>query len=97
MNTVIRWGRGVLAGLVELWRTTDELHHRRAILNRPWLHDHLHWAPGDEGEDLHGTTIPLRAGDAPVTAAGWCPCHLTGVPHGPGDHEDSLLTPPAPR
>lgn len=67
----------VVATVTEGWGTQQELQERLIILNRPWQHDQAHWVPAPNGNpQLHGTIPPPRGGTGPVTATGWCPCHL---------------------
>jgi hypothetical protein len=48
-----------------------ELNERRALLDRPWEQDLLHWADGE----LHGSVVPPADGRRRgVTTGGWCPC-----------------------
>jgi len=74
MGTITGLARRAFGTAVEFWRTTQELHERQAILNRPWLHDRMHWSTADGAPALHGCELPDRPGDVPVTGQGWCPC-----------------------
>ena len=78
------------AGVARLWGEVGELGARRALWNRPWDHDALHWSGPAHAAVLHGRTLPRRG--AVVTAGrGWCACPCktstdsgTGAP-GPTD------------
>jgi hypothetical protein len=51
-----------------------ELDERRALLDRPWEEDFLHWARDDQGWQLHGKFVPpARRRTNSVTSQGWCP------------------------
>ncbi|MBV8997355.1 MAG: hypothetical protein JO287_27495 [Pseudonocardiales bacterium] len=51
-----------------------ELEERRALLDRPWEEDLLHWAHGEQGWQLHGQFIPpARRRTSSATSRGWCP------------------------
>jgi len=51
-----------------------ELEERRALLDRPWEEDFLHWACDDHGWQLHGHFVPPpRRRASSVTSQGWCP------------------------
>ncbi|NMI01372.1 hypothetical protein [Pseudonocardia acidicola] len=51
-----------------------ELEERRALLDRPWEEDFLHWARGEAGWELHGRIAPPpRWRSRSVTSTGWCP------------------------
>ncbi|GAA1307258.1 hypothetical protein GCM10009610_20520 [Pseudonocardia xinjiangensis] len=55
-------------------RRLDELEQRRALLDRPWEEEFLHWAADGS---LHGSRLPPvakhRRGHS-TTTGGWCPC-----------------------
>lgn len=62
----------VREALRNFWAVQVELNERRALLDRPWEQDVLHWSDGE----LHGSIAPpagtrRRYG---VTGGGWCPC-----------------------
>jgi hypothetical protein len=51
-----------------------ELEERRALLDRPWEEDFLHWACDEQGWHLHGHLAPpRRRRTKSVTSRGWCP------------------------
>lgn len=52
----------------------DELEQRRALLDRPWEEEFLHWAADGS---LHGNQLPpaaKRGRSHSTTTGGWCPC-----------------------
>ena len=53
-----------------------ELHERKALLDRPWEEEFLHWSGGE----LHGTRLPPGGRRHGVTRNGWCPCGHSVVP-----------------
>lgn len=53
--------------------TLDELEQRRALLDRPWEEEFLHWAADGS---LHGHRVPpatRRGRSRSTTTGGWCP------------------------
>jgi hypothetical protein len=51
-----------------------ELDERRALLDRPWEEDFLHWAHDEQGWHMHGHLVPPpRRRGSSVTSRGWCP------------------------
>ncbi len=51
-----------------------ELEERRALLDRPWEEEFLHWAHDGRAWHLHGhLTPPPRRRTRSVTSRGWCP------------------------
>jgi hypothetical protein len=51
-----------------------ELEERRALLDRPWEEEFLHWVRDEQGWHLHGhLTPPRRRRTISVTSGGWCP------------------------
>ena len=50
-------------------RRLDELEQRRALLDRPWEEEFLHWAGGE----LHGWRVPPPGRQRSTTRSGWCP------------------------
>jgi hypothetical protein len=71
----------VSGDLVTMWRAVlrvasrmRELEERRALLDRPWEEDFLHWARDEQGWHLHGHLAPPpRRRTNSVTSRGWCP------------------------
>ena len=46
-----------------------ELQERRALRDRPWEEEFLHWAGGE----LHGWRVPPPGRQRSTTRSGWCP------------------------
>ena len=65
--------RLAVVGMARFWDDVHELEARRAILQRPWDHEALHWSAESSRIVLHGRTLP-RHGAVLTTARGWCPC-----------------------
>jgi hypothetical protein len=52
----------------------EALHERRALVDRPWEEDFLHWHRDGESWQLHGEHAPPSDGRRrSTTADGWCP------------------------
>jgi hypothetical protein len=72
--------RRILNALRDGWRSQVEAQERLAIINRPWLHDNLHWHELEDGTTvLHGSCTAPNARSIPVTTGGWCPNPADGV------------------
>ena len=66
--------RRLIDRLRQVLADVRELEERRALLDRPWEEDFLHWAGGEQGWQLHGQCIPpARRRTSSVTSRGWCP------------------------
>jgi hypothetical protein len=70
----------VSGDLIAMWRAIvrvasgiRELEERRALLDRPWEENFLHWARDERGWHLHGQLTPPRRRTTSVTSGGWCP------------------------
>lgn len=71
----------VSGDVVTMWRAVlrvasgmRELEERRALLDRPWEEDYLHWARDEQGWHLHGHLAPPpQRRIKSVTSRGWCP------------------------
>lgn len=73
-----RWRRWAAVAR-RCWVEQREAHERFLILNRPWIHDEMHWVPtADGGVELHGSVQPPGRSRGPVTRGGWCPCVAAG-------------------
>jgi hypothetical protein len=59
--------------LREVAADARELEERRALLDRPWEEDFLHWVHDGDGWVLHGYLTPPRGRHTSVTTGGWCP------------------------
>lgn len=56
------------------WGDLCELEERRALLDRPWEENFLHWSDVGESWELHGEFVsPPRRRTRSVTSRGWCP------------------------
>jgi len=62
-----------------IWAEIYEIEQRRALLNRPWEEEFLHWARDEHGWHLHGHLTPGKHTRS-VSSTGWCP-GLLGKPH----------------
>ena len=70
------WGDlvAIRRALVRVVSDLREMDERRALLDRPWEEDFLHWARDERGWHLHGhLTPPPRRRIKSVTSRGWCP------------------------
>jgi hypothetical protein len=70
------WGDlvAIRRALVRVISDLREMDERRALLDRPWEEDFLHWARDERGWQLHGhLTPPPRRRIKSVTSRGWCP------------------------
>jgi hypothetical protein len=64
--------RQVTAWVRQVHAEMRELHERRALVDRPWEEDYLHWVRDGQGWQLHGHLLPPRRRHTSVTSAGWC-------------------------
>lgn len=71
IDTLRRWA----AALQTVDADITELSERRALLDRPWEEDLLHWSFDGQGWELHGRLAPPPGGRrrVSVTRRGWCP------------------------
>jgi hypothetical protein len=59
-----------------------ELQQRRALFDRPWEEEFLHWAHDGQDWHLHGHLVPSAGRRSrSVTSRGWCPGHATAKFH----------------
>lgn len=59
-----------------------ELQQRRALFDRPWEEEFLHWAHDGQDWHLHGHLAPSPGRRSrSVTSRGWCPGHATAEFH----------------
>lgn len=65
--------RALTAALHRSWRRQVELDERRALLDRPWEEQFLHWSRTADGWELHGTLAPPAGRRVATTRSGWCP------------------------
>jgi hypothetical protein len=70
LDRIRSWG----AALRRFDGEVSELYERRALLDRPWEEEFLHWAFDGQRWHLHGTLPPPPDGRRrSVTTCGWCP------------------------
>jgi hypothetical protein len=62
-----------LAALRRSWRDYAEISERRALLNRPWEEEFVHWAFDGQQWHLHGHLIAPGGRARSTTSSGWCP------------------------
>jgi hypothetical protein len=63
-----------LAWLRQRVAVYEALHERRALVDRPWEEDLLHWHRDGDSWQLHGEQAPPPDGRRrSTTADGWCP------------------------
>lgn len=75
------WLQTLVARLAAVSAEITELEQRRALLNRPWEEEFLHWAYDGQDWQLHGHRVPDPDKRSPsVTSGGWCPGLLRQPP-----------------
>lgn len=57
----------------DFWVGYRELAERRALLQRPWEEELLHWSWDGENWQLHGHLEPPAGRRRSTTSSGWCP------------------------
>jgi hypothetical protein len=57
-------------GIARFWDDVRELEARRAILQRPWDHQALHWSGPGPAALLHGRTLPRPGAVLPPSTVG---------------------------
>ncbi len=68
------WLQTLLHRAVEVSAEVTELSERRALLDRPWEEEFLHWAYDGHNWILHGHRLPAPGKRSrSVTSTGWCP------------------------